>query len=134
MVSKPMYIKLPYRNCLRTPGRTESSVFEVRGDELIQLEPVNTYMSKTGAHGEDVYELDTAKKYIVYIEEVSNTGKPSARIHVIDRGKTVFSAYLDWQTPIDEFDNVELELSKYVGPKIARFVVEKAKVHILSDC
>ena len=95
-------ITLPIRRCLMYPGRTESKVYEVRGDELVRVEPSVEYSSKTGAHGEVKYVLDKDKTYIALIFERSNTGKHYVTMKLYRGGQCVLTRSLSYRAEVED--------------------------------
>jgi len=67
-------IKLPYRSTIKTNAITQCHVLFPDGTEL---KPVYEARSGTGAHGEDVYEIDQT----VYVVEY-NEGPRRTRTHL----------------------------------------------------
>jgi len=72
-------IELPFRHTFKTDAVTHCHVLDLSGKKL---KPVYERRSRTGAHGEDVYDIDQT----VYVVEYkrSNSGRESIEVFTID--------------------------------------------------
>jgi len=72
-------IRLPFRHTIRTDAITRCHVLLPDGTEL---KPVYKRRSRTGAHGEDVYDIDQT----VYVIEYNRSGSchESISVYTID--------------------------------------------------
>jgi len=68
-------IELPFRRTFKTDAITQCHVLLPNGEEL---KPVYERRSRTGAHGEDVYDIDQT----VYVVEYNRSGSGREKIEV----------------------------------------------------
>ncbi|MEM2293261.1 MAG: hypothetical protein QXX41_08295 [Nitrososphaerota archaeon] len=70
-----MIVRLPYRATFKTPARTQCHVLSSNGEVI---KPVHIERSRTGAHGFDIYDVQSP----VYIVEYYRSGSGKEHIYI----------------------------------------------------
>jgi len=79
VIKAMVVIRLPYRHTFKTDAVTRCHVLTLSGEEL---KPVYERRSRTGAHGEDVYDIDQTVYVIEYNR--SGSGHESISVYTVD--------------------------------------------------